>query len=78
MIRLLEDNVAIKLEPLNQQHGVIHVVREKVKVEQRLARVLACGPGHHTEPSVSAPPSNPFASRVVIRDCTGRSLYVFF
>lgn len=55
MIRLLEDNVAIKLEPLNQQHGAVFVVREKVKVEQRLARVLACGPGHHTEPTFSAP-----------------------
>jgi chaperonin GroES len=53
--RLLEDNVLIRLEPLEGQSGAIHVVRSGEWDNQRLARVLMCGPGHYTEPYFGAP-----------------------
>jgi len=53
--RLLEDNVLIRLEPLEAQSGAIHVVRSGEWDNQRLARVLMCGPGHYTEPYFGGP-----------------------
>jgi chaperonin GroES len=55
MIRFVEDNVLVKLEPLNEKRGVLEVVRNRQNVEQRWARVIACGPGHYTEPSFQSP-----------------------
>jgi chaperonin GroES len=55
MIRFLDDNALIKLEPLTENRGHITIIRNRQNLEMRWARVVAVGPGHRTEPTFLSP-----------------------